>query len=413
MSLHELAARYAEWGEPGETAGVRILDTLAALRRGAATGEGRAIAGLADASVADRPVDGGVLGTVARRVSIARLTELDDIHMASGTTPGAVVVPTAVTLGAALGVSAGALARAVEIGYDALVRLGLAIDGARAVYRGVWPTYFGAPFAAAATVAALLELDARRTAHALGLALTRATGLTSGIAGAPLGRWLTVGDAAGAGCLAAVAAGRGFLAEVDIDRVAAGAGVELDRGFLAADDVAAVDAVSVKPFPIAKQSLAATLAALALADRVAGGEAGTVRVHVPSAYAPMVARAADPASRLSRLSSARWNVALALAWSQGLADVERSPSEHDDRVRELAERVEVLPDEELSAEFPRRWPARVTLGDGGELVVLDAFGDPPGNGRAAVIAKWARLGDSLAGLDARSPRELDAALPIS
>ena len=42
------------------------------------------------------------------------MTELDDIHMATCTTPGAVVVPTAVTLAAWLGADPGALPRAVR-----------------------------------------------------------------------------------------------------------------------------------------------------------------------------------------------------------------------------------------------------------------------------------------------------------
>jgi NAD(P)-dependent dehydrogenase (short-subunit alcohol dehydrogenase family) len=70
---------------------------------------------------------------------------------------GAVVVASALTIGAELDVEAERFRRAVEVGYEAMTRLGAAIDGAQVVYRGVWPTCFGAPFAAAAVVASLLE----------------------------------------------------------------------------------------------------------------------------------------------------------------------------------------------------------------------------------------------------------------
>ena len=56
-------------------------------------------------------MDRDVAAAVSRRVAITRMTELDDIHMASCTTPGAVVVPTALTVAAALGASPNAYRR--------------------------------------------------------------------------------------------------------------------------------------------------------------------------------------------------------------------------------------------------------------------------------------------------------------
>ena len=154
------------------------------------------------------------------------------------------------------------------------------------------------------------------------------------------------------------------------------------------------------------------------------GELGAVlvRVDVPPAYAAMISRPPNPASRLSRLSSARWNVALALAGRGGLDDLERTVLADDGQLEDLAGRVEVRPDDGLQSEYPQRWPARVVLSTSGSSVaggrelaelVVDAIGDPPANGEELVRTKWARLGGSLAGLDSQSPRELDAALPVS
>src|SRR5581483_1607582 len=77
---------------------------------------------------------------VARHCAWARLSEIDDIHLASATTPGGVIVPAALTLAAECGADGAALARAIAAGYEAIVRLGRAIDGPHALYRGVWPT---------------------------------------------------------------------------------------------------------------------------------------------------------------------------------------------------------------------------------------------------------------------------------
>ena len=61
---------------------------------------------------------------------------------------------------------------AILAGYEAMTRLGRAIDGPTMLYRGIWPTYFAAPFGIAAVAARLLELDAKQAANALALALT-------------------------------------------------------------------------------------------------------------------------------------------------------------------------------------------------------------------------------------------------
>jgi 2-methylcitrate dehydratase PrpD len=404
--IQQLAQRYVDWGAPGPTVLTRTQDALAALVTGSGTAEGRAIGGLA----ADE-MHTGPLGDVMGRVATARLTELDDVHMLSGTTPGSVVVPTAVTIGAALDATAEAYGRAVEVGYDAMASLGEAIGGSVAVYRGVWPTYFCAPFAAAAVTASLLGLEPEQVAHALAIAVTRATGLTSGVTGAPLGRWLALGDAARAGCSAALAASRGFVAEVDLGRIAKGAGFDIDAATLLAGGggAAAIDAVSVKPFPIAKQSLAATQAALALGELVAPDQVTRVTVHVGPAYAQMVASPPSAASRLSRVSSARWNVALALARREQLDDVERAAPVDDGELARLCALVEVVADEELARHFPARWPARVVIGEHDELVV-DAVGDPPANGGEYVGLKWAGRGLGLEALSDPSPVELDRAL---
>lgn len=357
----------------------RTLDAAGAFLAGAATAEGRAILGHA------LGWDSGVPAAVLRLVATVRMTELDDIHMPSCTTPGAVVVPTAVTVGADLDVDAHGYRRAVEVGYEAITRIGSAIAGPRVVYRGVWPTYFGAPFGAAAVVASLLDLDAHRTANALGLALTRATGLTSGIVSTPLGRWLTVGDAARAGCAAAFAAREGFVAEVDLERLAASAGIEIDPAALQNDAPPAVSKVSVKPFPVAKQSVAATEAALRLRGR---RDQRPVRVHVPEEYVHMVAQPPLAASRLSRISSVPWNVALALIRPSELHDVSRAAAVDDPELSAIARRVEVIADPELSRLYPERWPARIETGALSETVV-DAMGDPPaGNDFEAVEEKW-------------------------
>src|SRR5438552_18443257 len=97
---------------------LHIADTLGMILQGALLAEGKAAIALGSPLV----------GWCAS----ARLTEADDIHLTSCTTPGSVVVPTALHLA-----STGAFetweefVAVVLAGYETLIRVGYAIDGPR------------------------------------------------------------------------------------------------------------------------------------------------------------------------------------------------------------------------------------------------------------------------------------------
>ena len=97
-----------------------------------------------------------------------------------------------------------------------MVRLGAAIDGPSVLYRGIWPSYFAAPFGVAAVAARLMRLDARQTAHALATALIMAAPGTGHHAAVTTARWLAVGHAAARGLQAAQAAQAGFTSDLNL-----------------------------------------------------------------------------------------------------------------------------------------------------------------------------------------------------
>jgi 2-methylcitrate dehydratase PrpD len=106
----------------------------------------------------------------------ARCTEIDDIHLASCITAGSIVVPTVLAL-APRGAfrSTGDCAAAALAGYEAAIRLGMAINGPQALLQGTWPTGHAAPFGSAAVAARALALDETQTAGALATALAMAS----------------------------------------------------------------------------------------------------------------------------------------------------------------------------------------------------------------------------------------------
>src|SRR5260370_16427404 len=180
-------------------AGIASLPTpegAALLRWRAAAGEGAA-----PGSIHKLRLD------VATHCALARLSEVDDIHLASTTTPGGIVVPGAVAVAAAWrNRTPDALAAAMMAGYEVMVRFGQAIDGPSVLYRGIWPTYFATPLGIAAVAARLLDLDAQRCAHALALALVRSAPGAGHHNLTTTSRWLAVGQAAEAALAAALAA---------------------------------------------------------------------------------------------------------------------------------------------------------------------------------------------------------------
>src|SRR5712691_9737974 len=205
-ALIALGRHVAASGPPtGAVLELHVIDTAGAWIAGARTGEGAALIGLRAATRARGQAD--IALDLATRCALARLSEIDDIDLASMTTPGAIVIPGALTLASTLpAAAADEVMAAMLAGYEVMTRLGRAIDGPQVLYRGIWPTYFAAPIGIAAVAARLLGLDDEAAAHALALALTLAAPGVGHHNAPTTARWLAVGNAARNGLAAALAA---------------------------------------------------------------------------------------------------------------------------------------------------------------------------------------------------------------
>lgn len=358
---------------------LHAADTLGAMVAGALSAEGRELA---------RPSHGPLLfggdffDRLALTVAQTRLTEIDDIHMASCTTIGSVIAPVAFLLGAETGASDARIAAGLRAGYDAMARLGMAVDGARILYRGVWPTYLTAPAGAAAASAAILGLGESQTADALALALAQMSGAPGGPASGRNARWLFAGWAAAAGVRASLAAREGFGGDrnlLDGDWFAKTHGIAFDPTPLGGDPGASLLDVSMKPWCTAKQAASALSAFQDLLDAgIQPADIAAVRVFVPEAYRAMIAH--RPPGRVGRIVSIAWQCALAALHRGELLDIDRADHGAEPEFVALTQKVEVIADGELARHFPARYPARVEIEtkDGARLekTVIDAPGDP-------------------------------------
>lgn len=368
---------------------LHLADTAVAALAGTRIAEGKALQGIGEAH--------GLADRIGRRAAAIRLTEIDDIHLPSCTTPSAGIVPVALML-AAQAQKFDDIESAVWVGTELATRIGVAVRGPQVLYRGIWPSYLAAPVAAAASAARIFGLDASRTGHALSLACMLMAGGVGRIHGAPSGRWFLYAAAVAGGVTAAQAARADYRGDADIldqDWLADTHGIVLDRGALiaglGAESLGAESlgansvyrSLSMKPFCSAKQAIAAVEAFRAVLGRGLQREAITkVSVHVPPAYAGMIATRAQPGARQSTMVSAAHQIALAALAPERLYDVDRRAAAEgtlDAAVAQLAAKVEIVADAALDSYYPRHWPAEVKVEAGGEVFierVVAARGDP-------------------------------------
>src|SRR6185437_9629948 len=155
------------------------------------------------------------------------------------------------------------------------------------------------------------------------------------------GRWFLFADAVSAGVAAAQAARGGYRGDpalLDANWFADTHGIALDTGCLT-DGLgrgSIYPRLSLKPFCSAKQGIAAIEAfRTILAAGVRPDAITRVRVHVPPAYAGMIATRAEPAARQSTLVSVAHQIALAAYAPAQLHDVDRSNAAADEAVGRL------------------------------------------------------------------------------
>jgi len=352
-------------------------DVIVARIAGEHTREGRAVSQLF-------PGGGGV-DSIAGLCALVRLTEVDDIHIASCTTPSSVAVPVALGIAAEAGCDPERLESAIWAGTELIVRLGKAIDGARVLYKGLWPTRTGATIGAAATAARVWGLTTGQTADALSLAAMTTAGRTGKFKGEPSGRWIVFEAAVADGIKAAAAARAGFIGDPDLLERAwleGSLGVPVDTSQLTdgLGQASVYPELSLKPYCTARQALSAAEAMRGLmAEGLDPASIVRIVIRVPTAYAGMVAQKLDPAIRASSYVSAAGQVAVAALAPDALYDVERASVLSDPRILRLSQLATVEADTAFDPGFPKTWPAELiveTTGATFRRTVTDPAGAP-------------------------------------
>ncbi|HEY3918032.1 MAG TPA: MmgE/PrpD family protein [Stellaceae bacterium] len=375
VKLHALDALGCTWAG-AETSEIR--PTHEALKRAAFASVRPAFAGTPK-NLLDHP---GV--AAALLVTACRLTECDDIHIGCCVTPSSVVVPVALVAAQLANAPKDTVVEGILAGYQAMLSLGLAANGAEIVYRGVWPTYLTGGIGAAAIAAKIMGLDERQIRDAMAIAGSSATGITGRIEEEPAPRWFVLATAVQSGLLAAAAAASGMHGdEAILGKVSPVWNPETVRLPDAAGPGAPLLAsrIGFKPYCTSRQGLSATEAFIEAVrrDKIDPASIEKITVAVPQQYKAMIDRARRPRTK-SESRGIHYQLALGALHPEELCDIERAHVRADDpAMLHVIDAVEVTTSERLTKLYPRQWGGAVTIKAGGktsEHEVLHPRGDP-------------------------------------
>jgi 2-methylcitrate dehydratase PrpD len=338
----------------------------------------------------------------------AHSIEMDDVTTESSLHPGVAVIPAALALTEERGASARTFLEAVIAGYEVMMRVGNALGGANAYGRGFHPTGVAGAFGAAVAAARVLGLDAAAITRAMGIAGTMASGSIEYLADGSWTKRLNAGWAAHAGIVAAELAAEGFTGPASAIEGTHGAlrsftdDAHPERLLADLGSPLQVMRVSIKPYGCCRYNHGLIDAVLQLRREhgLTPDSVARMTLHVLSAGAPLVAdpieRKRDPRNVVDAQFSAPFAAAVAL--SRGAAGLREfdAATIADPTVRSLMRRIDCVRDTELDAQYPKAWPAAVTvrLRDGQTLEarITHALGEPENPvPRPALVGRFVQL----------------------
>ena len=313
--------------------------------------------------------------------AFTHILETDDLHKASVTHPGCVIVPAALAVATREKSGAIDFLTAVLHGYEACCRVGNAVGPAH--YRIWHNTATCGPYGSAMAVASLMRLSDNQCVHALGNAGTQSSGLWQFLETGAMTKHLHAGRAAEAGVVAAELAGVGFTGPPAI--------LEGGRGFFAAacpdaNPSAVLDSpdapwqlcqTSIKPWPSCRHTHPVIDAALELHDQLDGKEISRIEIETYQAALDVCNRP-QPESQYAAQFSLQHCVSVALL--DGQVDFDSFGLDQRDHLAACRCKVSLATSAGFQADYPEHWGSKVTVTttDGIEFIASrrDCKGDP-------------------------------------
>ena len=306
---------------------------------------------------------------------LANVLDYDDGHRITKGHPGAMVIPAALAAAESVGATPTQFLEAVLVGYEVAIRAGILLHDREAQYHA--SAAWGSLGVAVAT-ARLLELDATKLRHAVGIAEYHAPiALMPRAVADPAMTKDTCGWGGLIGTSAALLAGRGFTG-LDSEFMLTSGDLELGERWEVLE-------LYLKHYPCCRWSQPGIDAALRLRPDPARIESVVVRTF---AAADLLSRR-RPTNTEEMQYSLVWPVATALA--RGRFGVEEVLGGFDDPlVAQIAERIRIEIDPALTDAFPARrlTDLEVVSSDGSSMRSgpIEAEGEPHTAGWEDVVA---------------------------
>ena len=312
---------------------------------------------------------------------LTHILETDDLHRASVTHPGCVVVPATIATARGKSLSGKALLDAVLHGFEAMCRVGNSVGP---THYEIWHnTATCGPYGSAMACASLDGLSAEQTMHALGNAGTQSSGLWQFLETGAMSKHLHAGRAAESGVIAAQLAAIDFTGPPAI--------LEGGQGFFAAacpdaepqavienpEDPWQLGQTSIKPWPSCRHTHPAVDAALEVQSKIDGH--GIDRVVVETYPAALkVCDRPRPESEYEAKFSLYHTVAAAL--TDGRLGFDSFGPDSRAALAPLRDRISITAGEPFASSYPQSWGAKVSVvtTDGSKFSAVrdGALGDP-------------------------------------
>ena len=358
-----------------ESAAMFTLDALATAYAGSATPVGRILRQWAAGTEMDLKRRALLVG------ALTHITETDDLHRASVTHPGCVVVPAALALGENLKSSPQQILTAILHGFEAMCRIGAAVGP---THYKVWHnTATCGPFGSAMAAATLLELGDEQTMHALGNAGTQSSGFWQFMETGAMSKHLHAGRASESGLLAAEMAAFGFTGSPEI--------LEGTKGFFAgtcadpvpqnilknADGSWQLPLTSIKPWPSCRHTHPTIDCALKLHGQLNAETISQIEIDTYQSALDVCDRA-EPESEYQAKFSLYHCAAIALL--DGFVGLDSFTEAARQRTSQLRKKTLVRVTEPYASNYPVSWGSAVkitsTNGKTFEVSRKDCKGDP-------------------------------------
>jgi len=357
------------------TASLFLLDALSSAYAGSGTTVGRKLINWSKADAHNTRSNAFLMG------ALTHITETDDLHRASVTHPGCVVIPAVLSIAQTTGASGRDILVATLRGFEAMCRIGRAVGPAH--YKLWHNTATCGPFGSAFATASLLQLDENQTVSALGNAGTQSSGLWQFLSSGTMSKHLHAGRASESGLLAAELAQHNFTGAPDILEGEQGMFIAMcpdadpGRMQIPADAAWELSQTSIKPWPSCRHTHPAIDAALEIHAQLGNAIVEKVDIFTYESGQALCDRV-KPKNEYQAKFSLQHCVSHALL--RGEVTLTSFSDEACVTTAELCSKSNVFLSESLSVAYPKAWGAKVSVStaDGRQLDVERAHckGDP-------------------------------------